>query len=215
MNKHTQTDEEFVAQVTRVLNPALNDLAAKLWEKHPNNPKNKVKTVPQLRVRLTVPNEHQQGVINLVESLEGHFTTDTKFVGGMCEVEIDTDCMQALELALPCYKAAFVSSQPVLQKFILNLTEPVALLDGGGRRIIYKRAHPYGAPLLIIRGGGTLHAKEWFKTVKSPVNKGLARVFSWDDCLHGWTTYMLHDEVDAMLEKFTQAGYQVSKKDEA
>jgi hypothetical protein len=215
MNKHIQTDAEFAQEVVQKFTPALTDLAAKLWEKHPNNPKNAVKPVPQLRVRLSVPNASQQGVIDLVESLKGHFTTDTKFAGGMCEVEIDADCMQALELALPCYKAAFVSSQPVPQKFILNLTEPVALPDGGGRRIIYKRAHPYGAPLLIIRGGGTLYAKEWFKTVKSPVNKGLARVFSWDDRLHGWTTYMLRDEVDAMLEKFTQAGYQVSEKDEA
>ena len=98
---------------------------------------------------------------------------------------------------------------------LLDFIEPEPLPPGKGAKIIYKRAHPYGAPLLIIRGGGTKIALPWFRTVKTlSLKEQPIRVFSWDDTLHGWTGYMLRDEVEALMNKFKEAGYTVLKKDE-
>ena len=99
----------------------------------------------------------------------------------------------------------------------LELIETVPLPPGKGSKIIYKRAHPYGAPLLIVRGGGTKVALPWFRTVKQSAfdpKRPPYRMFSWDNQLFGWTTYMLGDEVQQLMDKFREAGYIVLKKDE-
>jgi hypothetical protein len=39
-----ESDEEFARLAASKLNPALSELSKKLWDTHPNNPKNKINT---------------------------------------------------------------------------------------------------------------------------------------------------------------------------
>ena len=59
------------------------------------------------------------------------------------------------------------------------------------RRIIYSRGFPYGAPLVMLRGGG----------LKVSGVKGFLRErdFKWDGRLFAWTTYMNAPEFRTIL----------------
>jgi hypothetical protein len=58
-------------------------------------------------------------------------------------------------------------------------------------KISYSRGFPYGAPQVMIRGGGSKLA---------PVKTFLkARGFSWDSRMHAWTHYMYGEEFAEVL----------------
>lgn len=59
------------------------------------------------------------------------------------------------------------------------------------KRLIYATGHPYGAPLAMVRGGGT----------RDPDVKAALRAagFRWDGTLHAWHTYLWDDDFAAVL----------------
>lgn len=61
--------DQEVIQLVQALEPHIQALAQKLWDKHPNNPKNKVAPAETVKTRM----EHLVNVV-LKEKLEAHYT---------------------------------------------------------------------------------------------------------------------------------------------
>ena len=60
-------------------------------------------------------------------------------------------------------------------------------------RIVYARGFPYGAPLAMLRGGGT----------RDPQVKDYLRAngFRWDSTAHAWTHYLDREDLAAILRR--------------
>lgn len=71
------------------------------------------------------------------------------------------------------------------------------------QKIIYARGFPYGAPLAMLRGGGTKTAREFLK----------AEGFTWDGSLHAWKHYLNAPELREILAVLQAQGYDVRPKD--
>lgn len=70
------------------------------------------------------------------------------------------------------------------------------------QRIIYSRGFPYGAPLVMLRGGGTKAAKETLK----------AAGFSWNGQRHAWEHYLNRPELTEVLLGLRSEGYEIIPK---
>lgn len=70
-------------------------------------------------------------------------------------------------------------------------------------RIIYARGFPFGAPLFMLRGGGTRAAKETLKELG----------FRWNGQSHAWEHYMNKPEAREVLVKLRDNGYEILPKE--
>lgn len=74
-------------------------------------------------------------------------------------------------------------------------------------RIIYSLGFPYGAPLVMLRGGGTKHPDA------KAIYKGRFG-FVWDSVRYAWTSYMYESDFIPVLQALQDAGFEVlAKKD--
>lgn len=76
--------------------------------------------------------------------------------------------------------------------------------DGEQMKIIYARGFPYGAPLVMLRGGA----------FKDPVVRDAVKSegFGWDGRLFAWKHYLYTDDLRAVLRKLRDAGCEVVPK---
>lgn len=72
------------------------------------------------------------------------------------------------------------------------------------KRIIYAQGRPYGAPLVMVRGGGTRdpEVKEFLRNVG----------FRWDDLRFAWATYLDKSDFRDVLLKLQEMGLEVVPK---
>jgi len=76
-------------------------------------------------------------------------------------------------------------------------------------RIVYARGAPYGAPLVMVRGGATRR-----DDVKAILR---ARGFRWNDSAsapHSYSTYLDRDEFADVLRQIAELGIEVVAKNE-
>lgn len=61
----------------------------------------------------------------------------------------------------------------------------------GSKRLIYATGRPYGAPLVMVRGGA----------IRDPDVKAALRAagFRWEPTLHAWHTYLYDDDFADVL----------------
>ena len=71
------------------------------------------------------------------------------------------------------------------------------------QKIIYSRGYPFGAPLVMLRGGGTRTAKEKLKELG----------FRWNGQSHAWETYMGGEEFRVVLLGLRADGYKILAKE--
>lgn len=75
------------------------------------------------------------------------------------------------------------------------------------KKVIYSRGFPYGAPLVLLRGGGTRDqaVKDFLKQSEGG--------WHWDGQYHAYKSYMYGEQLTQVLVGLRDLGYDIVPKD--